>query len=188
MSHQGSVVPTKKVQVSLVGELAEATCIEKGLSAEYGCEETILIGNNVPNTGSLTFDFSKNIDAMGNPVHPWAGRYLKVRVQISASDHSLTTHVSQDSFSFVGSPGSGSKCFADRHLSKRTASAIRSRPKTHSGTIIADRRLGTIGTLSAGYSMGLEANFKSVYLALARGAFSYTLWRDANTASPGEYD
>jgi len=185
MNHQGSVVPTKKVQISLVGTLAESTCIEEGLSAEQNCEETILIGDNVLNTGSFTFDFSKNADAMESSVHPWADRHLSLRVKISASDHSLTTHVSQDSFSFGRSPSSsGSKCFTSGHQSEEITSAIPFGPKVRR-IAKADRRLGgTEGTLSTGYSLGLEANFKSVALTLIGS--TYTLWQDANTASPGK--
>lgn len=180
MNHQGSVVPTKKVQVYLVGEFAESTCIEEGRDAEQGCEETILIGDNVPNTGSFTIDFSKNTDAEESPVHPWADRYLNLRVKISSSDHSLTAHVSQDSFSFAGSLGSGSKCFSSGRQSSQATSA---KPSYLKARQLTDRRLGATGTLSTGYSLGMEANFKSIQLTLTY--IDYTLWQDANTASPG---
>ena len=187
MSHLGQVVPIKKVQISLVGKLPYSTCIAEELPSAQNCEEVILIGDKIPNSGHFSFNFSKNSDGLGNPVVPWAHRYQHLRVRISASGHSLTSHTSECAFSFAGSSDDNavSKCLKKGPAIKAPVIRFRSQHVIAHNERLVDRRLTTTGTLTSSYSMGFEANFKSIKLVLFDNyGGTYYLWTDANTASP----
>jgi hypothetical protein len=180
------MVYVKNVQISLVLSLHAPICAQEKLESQ--CEEVVLVGNNVPNSGKFSFDFSKNSDGLGNNVEPWMERYSKFRVRISASDHSLTTHTSTQWIPFLNAlgietspnPDNSSECQLRRSnisfgLKEATADVAQN---------VRERHLSTTCKLSSYYSLGLEANFKSISLTLLGGwAGSYPLWRD-NTKAP----
>jgi hypothetical protein len=187
MSHLGRVVPIKNVQISLVGKLPYSTCTEEELPSGQNCEEVILIGDNIPNSGHFFFNFSDNSDGLGNPVVPWAHRYQHLRVRISASDHTLTTHTSDEVFSFAGSldDSAARKCLKKSPAIEASVIRFHTQNAAAHDERLVNRRLETTTTLTSSYSMGFEANFKSIKLILLGDTEdSYTLWKDSNTASP----